>query len=239
MSFHSLFCEHYDELFPASAEYMRWVNQQFAGKQHLLDIGCGTGNKTACLAGGRSQVVGIDADPTMIALAQQRHAAPNTNYLVMKVQDIAENIPPGNFGAVVCLGNTLPYFTGEGEVARALRLIRRTMTPSGLFIGHLLNYDRIVGMDITTLPVIETDAVVFRRTYDWREGVMYFRTELEEKASGAVHNNAIPLLPITKVWFEGMLREAGFPSTEFYGSLDGEPYSEQSYLHVFLARMER
>ncbi len=239
MSFYTLFCEHYDELFPAAAGDMRWLDARFAGRQTLLDIGCGTGNKTVLIAGDRKQVVGIDADAGMIELARKHHAAPNINYLVMHMDEVPGNIPPDNFDAVACLGNTLPHLTGEGELFRAVLVIRRTMKRDGLFIGQLLNYDRIVSMNITSLPVIETDSVVFRRGYDWREGVMHFRVELEEKKSGVVQSDSVPLLPITRGWFEEILHEAGFGPVEYFGALDGQPYSEQSYNLVFTAALQQ
>lgn len=236
MSFYELFREHYDQLFPASGESLRWVNEQLGNGQSLLDIGCGTGNKTVFLAENRAQVLGLDSDQTMIDYAMQHHAAANITYLVMKIQDIGKNIPPENFDAVTCLGNTIPHLTEQGELFNAMKTIRQTMRRDGVFVGQLLNYDRIISMNITSLPLLETASVIFRRSYEWKDGAMSFKGELEEKAGGGIQYDSIPMQPILKGRLECVLYEAGFELVEFFGGFDGQPYSDQSYNLIFRAR---
>ncbi len=47
--------------------------ERFPRREKVVDIGCGTGEKTACLAGIASEVVGVDIDQKRIAAAGRRH----------------------------------------------------------------------------------------------------------------------------------------------------------------------
>lgn len=235
MGFYELLCEHYDDIFPATREGMRFANSLLGDKASVLDLGCGTGNKTVFLAEGRREVLGIDADPAMIAFANARHAADNVAYRVMDINDIGNSLVPVGFDAAICLGNTIPHITGDGALLRVFGHITAILRPDGCFVGQLLNYRRIADRNITELPVVETGRVVFRRTYEWREGVMYFREEIRDKRGGEITTDSIPMRPIFKEEVEDTLRRAGFAAIEFWGGLDGKAFAPDSYHVVFRA----
>src|SRR4029453_17445393 len=52
------------------AELLDWLNPQPG--EIVLDLGCGTGELAAKIAGTGATVIGIDSDPAMIEAARQR-----------------------------------------------------------------------------------------------------------------------------------------------------------------------
>jgi len=53
--------------------------------ERILDIGCGTGHQAAALAAVGAQVVGVDADPAMLATAREQH--PDVRFEQVDAQD--------------------------------------------------------------------------------------------------------------------------------------------------------
>src|SRR6478735_11993197 len=74
--------------------------------QRLLDLGCGSGDLTATLAGvvgSEGHVVGVDAQPSMLAEAAQRAGA-NQSFVRSALQDLVTTCGPehdGTFDGVV------------------------------------------------------------------------------------------------------------------------------------------
>lgn len=64
----------------------------------VIDIGCGTGEQSALLANDGRQVVGIDASPAMLTIAEKRNSA-NTAFILGSGSDT--NFPDGNFSAAI------------------------------------------------------------------------------------------------------------------------------------------
>ncbi len=223
----------YDEIFPVSPAEMAFVNSRLGPAKRLLDIGCGTGNKTVFLAPGREIVNAIDADPGMIPAAQAGHFSPNIDYAVLDMNDIAGHFPARSFDAAVCLGNTLAHLSGVDDLGRFLKNLRSVLTPGGRFIAQILNYDRVLDNNVTDLPRIETDNVVFTRRYEWRDGVMHFVTECRGKADGASDHGDTVLYPFRKGEVEALLAEHGFAAPDCFGSYDGAEWTPTSYHFIF------
>ena len=89
----------------------------------ILDAGCGTGRVGGFLAAAGHEVVGVDLDPELIAVARQDH--PGSRWLV---GDLAElDLPtagvPAGFDAVICVGQVMTFLAPATrlEVLRRLR----------------------------------------------------------------------------------------------------------------------
>lgn len=228
MDFYHRLSAYYDEIFPARKEEMRFVRNLLAGRRRVLDIGCGTGNKTAAM-NLDAEVTAFDADPGMIETAERLHASTGIRYAVLDMLRMDEAFMPASFDAALCLGNTLAHLVHPGDLSAFLRLTRGLLTDEGAFVAQILNYDRITLQGVSALPLIETEHAVFRRNYDWRGGEMHFVTELTDKADGATYRNDIVLLPILKSSLDSLLGESGFGLIEHYGSYAGEPFQSDSF----------
>lgn len=233
MHFYQELSRRYDQIFPVNAQEMAFANSLLAGKNRLLDIGCGTGNKTELLAAPGRAVTAFDQDAAMIEKARTEHAAPAVEYMTLDMRDMEKCFADGEFDAALCLGNTLVHLTEPGMLAM-LRQTARILTADGLFVTQILNYDRILNQGINELPRIETADSVFIRHYEWRNGEMHFVTDLT--TGGETLRNDIVLRPLRQGELAGMLAAAGFGNVDYYGNYAGAPYQADSFHLIAAAR---
>jgi SAM-dependent methyltransferase len=108
----------------------RLVDAMVPPNSRVLDAGCGTGRTGAVLQERGHVVVGVDADPELIAAAEQDHAGPR-----WVVADLAELDLPAvgidqPFAACVMAGNVLAYVAPDSET-QVLRRIAEHLVPDG------------------------------------------------------------------------------------------------------------
>jgi SAM-dependent methyltransferase len=95
----------------------------------VLDAGCGTGRVAIELARRGYEVVGVDSDDSMLAVA--RETAPE---LAWHLEDLAALEHEASYDLVVAAGNVMVYLapgTGPGVVTRLSRALR----PGGLLVA--------------------------------------------------------------------------------------------------------
>lgn len=95
----------------------------------VLDAGCGTGRVARELAARGVDVVGVDANASMIATAQERDPG-----LTWQVADLCELELGRRFDAVVMAGN-VPLFTAPGTHAALVAGCARHVTPDGALVS--------------------------------------------------------------------------------------------------------
>jgi trans-aconitate methyltransferase len=102
-----------------------------AGAQ-VLDVGCGVGDFTARLAtlGPAVQVLGVDADPGMVATAA-RHASPAVRFAVCRAQQLDRVVPAASMDAVFSVAAL--HWVPAAEHPGMLAQVRRVLRPAGLF----------------------------------------------------------------------------------------------------------
>jgi len=98
------------------------------GPRSVLDAGCGTGRVAIELARRGIEVVGVDADPSMIATARQR--TPELSWLEA---DLASLELGRTFDVVVMAGN-VPLFTPPGTQAAVVAGCARHVSASGALV---------------------------------------------------------------------------------------------------------
>lgn len=96
--------------------------------ERVIDLGCGTGTLTEQIAARGAEVLGLDADPNMIAVAQAKHARPR-----FERADAHEFSVPNQADAVFS-NAALHWMT---EPRRVLLSVRRALRPGGRFIGEM------------------------------------------------------------------------------------------------------
>lgn len=237
MSFYQELSRYYDEIFAVDDEEMRFVKGLLRGKADLLDVGCGTGNKTVHFSAGASSIVAIDMDEGMIAKAQSVNSRDSISYSVLKMQDAGTAFQKARFDGILCLGNTLVHLTSSLHIRAFLRAVHGLLRPGGVFVLQILNYDRLMARNITSLPALETPNVRFTRGYAWDGADMHFVTSLHVRATGKILRNDIVLYPLRKEELTTMLLAAGFPHPGYFGSYQGAPHGDDSF--VTIARCEK
>ena len=227
---------YYDSIFPADAGSLRFCTETLQGKGRLLDIGCGTGNKTVLFAAPNRRIIGTDADPDMIAEAERRNDDPSISFEVLDMRELESRFTPASFDGVLCLGNTLVHLTTPEALTGALAAFRRLLEPGGLCLIQILNYDRILDNAITELPSLETDTIRFERRYRRQGRTLLFMTELLVKGTGERIASSTELYPLRPSELEKGLEQAGFSSTRLYGGYDGSPHTPESFTTITVSR---
>ena len=111
----------------------------------VLDAGCGTGRVMIRLAQLGYDCVGVDLDPSMLAVAQKE--APGLPWIqadLAEFDPVAANVTT-DFDLVVAAGNIFPLLATGTEPAVVTRLAA-TLRPGGLMVAGF-------GLDKTHLPV--------------------------------------------------------------------------------------
>lgn len=233
MSFYQDLSPYYDEIFAVDEPEMRFVSNLLSRCGHILDIGCGTGNKTVLLSTDSNFVTGVDQDGDMLRQAKEKNSRRGMRYIQSDMTSLKEQFSGERFDGVVCLGNTLVHLPSAQGIQTFLQSIASLVQDDGLFILQILNYDRILDRDIRELPVLETERIRFIRSYIPREnGLLGFATSLELKTGGTIMRNEIPLYPLRKAELSAMLEQAGFSKCSYHGSYQGDPLTVDSFVTI-------
>jgi SAM-dependent methyltransferase len=101
----------------------------------ILDAGCGTGRVGGVLASAGHDVVGVDLDPELIAVARQEHRA--SRWLVGDLAELdlpAAGIADG-FDAIVCAGNVMTFVAPATRVEILRRLGSHVRSLGRIVVG--------------------------------------------------------------------------------------------------------
>ena len=108
----------------------RLVDAMLPRGSRVLDAGCGPGRVGAHLHEVGHEVVGVDADPVLIAAAEEDHPGPR--WLVQDLAELdlrAQGIDTA-FDAIVCAGNVMT-FLAESTRTAVLRRLRDVVAGDG------------------------------------------------------------------------------------------------------------
>jgi 2-polyprenyl-3-methyl-5-hydroxy-6-metoxy-1,4-benzoquinol methylase len=233
MSFYSSIAFAYDSIFPLKPVQAEFVESCFsdsvAGKK-IIDAGCGTGALAILLARRSAQVFGFDSDDLMIQAA--RNKQPQALNLKFKTGDLTEELysfEQNKIDGILCFGNTLVHLTEKDKMEQFLRRASEILKPGGKLLLQIVNYDRILDQNITSLPAIETGKFTFVRKYRLLpEGLIDFETELTDNETGNRVVNKISLYPVRKDELEKMLQKY-FRTMNSYGDYKKSPLTEDSF----------
>ena len=95
----------------------------------ILDAGCGPGRHTGYLHAAGHRVVGVDIDPTLLAVAEA--GAPGPLYVLGDLVDYAlPDTAPSVFDAILSAGNVVTFLHPDARV-RALEGFASRLAPEG------------------------------------------------------------------------------------------------------------
>ena len=99
-------------------------------RARVLDVGCGVGDFTARLAElGGGEVLGVDADPDMVATATRRQGADRLRFAVGRAQELDRLVPAGSVDAVFSVAAL--HWVPAAEHPTVLAQVRKVLRASG------------------------------------------------------------------------------------------------------------
>ena len=108
------------------------------GPRSVLDAGCGTGRVAVELARRGVDVVGVDLDPSMLAVARDKAGG-----LTWREGDLATVDVGRSFDVVVMAGNVMIYLAAGTEAAVVANLARHLRPGGALVAGFSLQPGRL------------------------------------------------------------------------------------------------
>lgn len=130
------------------------------GPGSVLDIGCGTGRVAIELARRGIDVVGVDADPSMIVTA--RRTAPDLRW----IEADATLLDLGESFDVVLLAGNVPLFTAPGTNPVLLRTCASHVTSEGAVVAGF-STDRHYSLEAFDADAAAAGLVLVERFATW------------------------------------------------------------------------
>lgn len=206
----------------------------------VLDIGCGTGKLTECLANMGYDMIGADNSPQMLDIAIDRRQQSGLDILYL-LKDMRSFELYGTVRAVVSSCDCINYVMEEGELEEVFRLVNNYLDPSGLFIFDFntrFKYETVLG-DITIAENKEEGSFIWENYYYEEEQVNEYKLTLFNKEETGLYRKnveihyqkAYTLDIITK-----LLNKAGMEFVEAYDEYTKLPVKETSERVCVIAR---
>lgn len=171
------------------ASVNRWLAGCLGGGRRALDVGCGVGRYTVVLADHYDNVVGIDAAPAMIEIAEQERSRLNIRYRVCDVLSLT------------------PEHDGRFDLVLAIACVLHVGPPE-LVLGHL----RGLVAEGGTLLVVEPMRPPKWRSQDWQVDLAFRAARSAWEATGDMEDVATVLqLILGPTWLE--INEISVPLT--------------------------
>ncbi len=208
-------------------------------KIRVMDTACGTGRHAIALASHGFQVSGSDLFPEMVSLADAnaKAAGEKVTFRTAGFGNISNSFgQPGQFDAVLCLGNSLPHVDSNEDLKKTLLDFKVLLRPGGMLILQMRNFDLVMGekkrwMEPQTVKDGSTEWL-FLRFYDFEaDGKIQFNIlSLHRKAKTPWHPQltSTHLLPIFSEELKANLALLEFRDITLYGNLAAEPYAADS-----------
>jgi SAM-dependent methyltransferase len=217
----------------------------------VLEVGVGTGRLALCLAAAGLDVVGIDSSPAMLrVLARKRKAAGEVSGRIsVLAADMRAFALRQRFRMAIVAFRTFLYLLTRADQRRALRAIRRHLTPGGrlamsFFVppreliargrtdeGEMTRFlapeatGEVVAYDWTEF-VPTRQRVISHITYEWRdEGERTTRRLQQDMPARYVFPDEVPPL----------LETCGYRVLAAYGGFDRRPLADDSREQVWIA----
>jgi len=111
----------------------RLVDAMLPPGSRVLDAGCGPGRVGAVLHERGHTVVGVDADPVLIAAAEEDHPGPRWLIADLAELDLAAMGEPEPFAGAVLAGNVI-VFVAPGTEAEVLRRVAAHVVDDGFVV---------------------------------------------------------------------------------------------------------
>lgn len=233
--FYNEFAKYYDKIFPLKEMTVSFLDQRFK-KGKILDVACATGNYSIALAKRGYKMTGFDLDELMISEAKDK-AKQVSNAIEFTVNSMEEYSMKHPFDHAFCIGNSLVHLKSNDMIKAFLKKIYQGLNQNGHLVLQVINYDRILNHNITSLPTIHNDPYHFERRYTYDGRYIHFHTALviEEE----VLKNTVKLYPLKSKEILQILNEVGFKTIDIYGGFDESPFNPDQSIPIVIDAVKK
>jgi glycine/sarcosine N-methyltransferase len=197
-----------------------------------LDLGCATGSQALALAARGWTVLGIDSEEAMVSRAREKALreglSHRASFLCADALGLGRSrrqaLGPLGFDLVLCLGNTLPHFRGEGASA-FLSTSLEFLAPGGALVLQTVNYS-LPGLGPGhSFPPLRAGGTTMLRRYEAsteESGTLRFVVELEGVGGREVDETLLE--PRSPALLASLLAKAGFSAPRLFSGWEGGPF---------------
>ena len=134
----------YDKVM-ADVDYEKWAGyyteifKKFGiSPEIVLDLGCGTGTLTSCMADRGYDMIGVDGSYDMLSIAKQKRE--DILYLNM---DMTNFELYGTVGAVISSLDCVNYILDKRSLKKMFRLVNNYLDPGGIFVFDINSHYKL------------------------------------------------------------------------------------------------
>ncbi len=238
--FETIFDERYPELFGPVEGNAEVEVEEILGLLRLPpgtcveDLGCGRGRHAIPLARKGYKVTGVDISEVMLRMARARAGREGIPVEWVK-EDMRTFCRSGAFDLALSLFTSFGYFS-DAENQKVLDNIGRSLKEGGRLLLDLRN----AGKGLS--PLEDMDKTIAVPSGSLRMSVRFDRRNRRAKAEhtltrpdGIRISSAFDVRVYSMEELREMIRNAGMRIIDFYGSLSGAPFTEDSSRLVALA----
>lgn len=205
----------------------------------VVDLACGTGSLTVCLAELGYQVIGVDLSPDMLALAADKCAALSPPPLLLQ-QDMSRLRLLAPADAVVCCLDSLNYLTRPAAARRTFSRVWAALRPGGLFLFDVRTPELLRSMDgQICLDETEDTYCVWRGRFSRKRNILSYGMDLFYANGDGTWTREEELheeYAYDPDELERWLAEAGFTCVRRFGDLSLRPPRPEEERVFFTAK---
>ncbi|HWP67966.1 MAG TPA: class I SAM-dependent methyltransferase [Rectinemataceae bacterium] len=233
MSVYDTISSIYEEIFPVNRIAVEMIESLIPhrAEKRLLDLGAATGGYARAFADRGWDTLGIELNREMALVAASKAHVVEGSMLKAEAIVRTDYGIVVKFGAVLCLGNTLPHIT-PASIPAFFTMIRHLLFPGAPFILQTLNYSHPDVKPGFTFPAIEAAGFKFDRHYETGEepGTFSFVTTLADRSRSSTDSTVLYALKPEMISY--LLRGAGFKTIETWSGWDRLPFDPARDLYV-------
>lgn len=215
MTFYDMLASKYDEIFPFSEQTFSLMRSFTTDEAKVLDIGCSTGAYVKAFNDNGYTAQGIELNTSF------NFHDDNITQMDMNNMTFEEN----SFDFIYSIGNTIVHAPDKPSLEKLIKNIFKLLKPKGTFFMQIVNYDRIFGQKLTSLPTIETDNIKFERNYAYEDmSAVDFNVVLTDKVSGTSSESSVKLTPLIFSEIQSLSGRMGANFVRFCGDFQGNKF---------------
>ena len=209
------------------------------GSGRVLIPACGTGGHVVALAQQGLDVLGFDADASMVEFTRRRietaaadiSATQGKAEVRLLTMEDAVGLPTV-FTAAFCVGNALPGLSAEGQLLTALRGVTNALRQGAIFLTQNLNYDLRWRQKISQFPLLTgeppREEVLLVKVAEYHADFINFHAMFlaREKPSGKwqAHARTSRQIPLFQKLLTDLLTQAGLGDLHFWSDFARTPF---------------